>query len=171
VLGDTARASRRNVRGERIEIAGCLRDADDVPISDAMIEIWQANADGRYPSLLDPRTDLPDDPAFVGFGRCATDAQGRYAFRTIRPGRVPGPGDALQAPHIAVGVLSRGMPKRLVTRIYFSDSVGNDEDPVLALVPKDRRSTLIAQRKTGGNIEYRFDIVLNGERETVFFDC
>ena len=167
---DAGRATRRDVRGERIQIEGYVRDADGAPIPDAMVEIWQANAEGRYPSAIDPRADLADDPAFEGFGRCATDAQGRYVFRTIRPGRVPGPGNSLQAPHIAVGVLARGMLKRLVTRIYFSDSAANGEDPILALVPKGRRDTLIAQRKTGGGIEYRFDIVLNGEGETVFFD-
>lgn len=171
VLGNVDRAARRNVRGERIQIEGYVRDADGAPVPDAMIEIWQANAQGRYPSSIDPRSDLADDPAFVGFGRCATDVDGHYAFHTIRPGRVPGPGNTLQAPHIAVGVLARGLLKRLVTRIYFSDSATNKEDPILALVPMDRSDTLIAQRKAGDSIEYRFDIVLNGKNETVFFDC
>jgi protocatechuate 3,4-dioxygenase alpha subunit len=156
------------ISGEVIEVYGLVTDGDGMPIDDAMIEIWQANAAGRYASPADPRTDLPLDKDFVGFGRGATNLEGVYRFRTIRPGRVPGPGNSLQAPHLAVSVMGRGLLKRLATRLYFDDAGENDEDPILALVPEARRSTLIARKEAPG--VYRFDIVLQGEGETVFFD-
>lgn len=155
-------------QGEAIEIAGCIHDGAGEAVPDAMIEIWQANAAGRYASTDDRRDHVPTDPHFVGFGRAATDTKGIYRFRTIRPGRVPGPGNALQAPHIAVAVFGRGLIKRLATRLYFADGEGNDTDPVLALVPEERRHTLIAQRRADGT--YWLDIFLQGEDETVFFD-
>ena len=161
-------APERAVAGEVIHIVGRVLDGEGAPISDALVEIWQANAAGRYASPDDPRAELALDPGFTGFGRAATSAAGDYAFRTVRPGRVPGPGNSLQAPHIAVGVLGRGVIKRLVTRLYFEDEPGAEEDPILALVPEARRPTLIARRE--GEHRYRFDIVLNGEGETVFFD-
>jgi protocatechuate 3,4-dioxygenase alpha subunit len=156
------------VAGETIEVRGQVFDGDGAPVPDALIEIWQANAAGRYASPDDPRSDLPLDEAFIGFGRAATLDDGSYRFRTIRPGAVPGPGNSLQAPHIAVGVLGRGLSKRLVTRLYLADGAGLEADPILALVPAERRRTLIAE-KVGG--AYRFDIVLQGEGETVFFEC
>jgi len=156
------------VAGERIEISGRVLDAGGAPVPDAMIEIWQANAAGRYASLADPRDDLPLDPGFRGFGRAATSNAGVFRFVTIRPGRVPGPGNSLQAPHVAIGVFGRGLLKRLVTRLYFADDPANDEDPILALVPSGRRQTLLAT-PAGGNA-WRFDIHLQGESETVFFD-
>jgi protocatechuate 3,4-dioxygenase alpha subunit len=158
------------VRGEAIEVSGRVFDGDGAPVPDALIEIWQANAAGRYASPADPRTDLPLDDGFIGFGRAATLDDGSYCFRTIRPGAVPGPGNTLQAPHIAVGVLGRGLIKRLVTRLYLADGDGLEADPILALVPTERRDTLIAGLAGEPNV-YRFDIVLQGERETVFFDC
>lgn len=154
-------------KGEVIEIAGCVYDAKGDVVSDAMIEIWQANAAGRYASADDTRDDVPLDPHFVGFGRASTSAEGIYRFRTIKPGRVPGPGNSLQASHLAVSVFARGVLKRLATRIYFADGEGNDEDPVLALVPENRRATLIARRENEG---WWLDIRLGGENETVFFD-
>ena len=153
--------ARGIVEGEKIEIFGRVLDSDGQPVPDAMIEIWHADAQGRY--------FMPGTGAhFVGFGRAATGNDGGYRFRTILPGRVPGPGNTLQAPHIAVGVFARGVLKRLVTRIYFPDREGLETDPVLELVPPERRDTLFARRETGG---YRFDIVLRGRGETVFFDC
>ncbi|HWF65137.1 MAG TPA: protocatechuate 3,4-dioxygenase subunit alpha [Rhizomicrobium sp.] len=154
-------AARGIVEGEKIEIFGRVLDGDGQPVPDAMIEIWHADAHGRYYA---PGTGAH----FLGFGRAATGNGGDYRFRTILPGRVPGPGNTLQAPHVAVGVFARGLLKRLVTRIYFPDREGLETDPVLELVPPERRDTLIARREPGG---YRFDLALRGAGETVFFDC
>ncbi len=155
-------------QGEAIEIAGRVFDGNGETIPDAMIEIWQANAAGRYQGGDDGRDGVPLDPNFVGFGRSSTSADGVYRFRTIRPGRVPGPGNSLQAPHLAVSVFGRGLLKRLVTRLYFADGEGNEVDPILALVPEERRDTLIARKGDDG--AWWLDIVLQGEKETVFFD-
>jgi protocatechuate 3,4-dioxygenase alpha subunit len=159
---------RGTPQGEAIELAGRVLDANGDAVNDAMIEIWQANAAGRYASRDDARADVPLDPHFIGFGRAATDADGVYRFRTIRPGRVPGPGNTLQAPHIALSVFGRGVLKRLATRLYFADGDGNDTDPVLDAVPPGRRRTLIASRGDGG--VWWLDIRLGGAGETVFFD-
>lgn len=159
--------ARGTPRGEVIEIAGVVRDGNGAPVPDAMIELWQANAAGRYNSVDDVRADVPLDPVFIGFGRAATSPEGVYRFRTIFPGRVPGPDGSLQAPHIALSVMARGVLKRLATRLYFADAEGNDQDPVLLRVPAERRHTLIAERRADG-VWWR-DIVLNGRDETVFF--
>lgn len=158
------------IAGRAIEITGQVFDADGKPLPDAMIEIWQANAAGRYNSAADPRSDLALEPDFTGFGRASTLEDGSFRFRTIQPGRVPGPGNSLQEPHIAVGVFGRGLIKRLVTRLYFEDGEGNDLDPILALVPPERRGGLIGRRLEGEPATYRFDIHLQGEHETVFFE-
>jgi protocatechuate 3,4-dioxygenase alpha subunit len=158
---------RGAVSGETIILEGVVYDADGAPVPDAMIEIWQANTAGRYASPNDDRTELPLDAGFIGFGRASTSAEGLYRFKTVLPGAVPGPGNSLQAPHIAVGVFGRGLIKRLATRAYFDGQAANDADPILALVPAERRDTLIA-KKVGD--AWRFDIVLQGARETVFFD-
>ncbi len=157
-----------DTQGARVSIEGAVLDGAGEPIPDALIEIWQANAAGRYHHPDDAR-ELPVDPNFDGFGRVATDAAGRFSFDTIKPGRVPGPGGGLQAPHIIVSVLGRGILTRLVTRIYFDDDpAANGEDAILGLVPPHRRQTLLAQTKGDGR--YRFDIIVQGENETVFFD-
>lgn len=161
-------APRGAIAGEPIEIAGFVYDGDGAPVTDALIELWQANAAGRYASRADARDGIPLDADFTGFGRAATGADGDYRFRTVRPGRVPGPYNALQAPHAALSIMGRGILKRLVTRLYFEDSDCNDEDSVLLFVPASRRSTLIARRDGGS--AYRFDIRLQGADETVFFD-
>jgi protocatechuate 3,4-dioxygenase alpha subunit len=154
--------------GERIRVSGRVFDGDGAPVNDAMVEIWQADAAGRYAHKADQRA-LPN-AAFKGFGRSATDKTGSYGFETIKPGTVPGPNGKAQAPHIVVCVFSRGMLRHVYTRLYFSDET-NDADPILALVPADRRATLIAQREKGaGTPLYRFDIRLQGDGETVFFD-
>jgi protocatechuate 3,4-dioxygenase, alpha subunit len=156
--------------GERIAIEGRVLDGDGAPLNDALIEIWQANAAGRY-DHPDDRQEKPLDPAFHGFGRCPTDESGRFHFRTIRPGPVSGPGNTLQAPHINVTVFARGMLKQLVTRIYFEGEPSNADDPILGLVGEpERRKTLIAKRGNGKNSTYTFDIRLQGPGETVFFD-
>lgn len=149
-----------------IEIEGCVTDADGAPIVDALVEIWQADAEGLYASLQDPRA-TSSGSAFIGFGRSATDEGGVYRFRTIRPGAVPGPGNSLQAPHIAVAVFGRGLLKRLTTRLYFAGDPANLEDPILALVPADRRDRLVANLVDG---RWRFDIRVSGPSETVFLD-
>lgn len=154
--------------GEVIEVAGTVLDGDGAPIPDAMVEIWQANAAGRYCSEDDTRDDVPIDEHFVGFGRAATSQEGVYRFRTVRPGRVPGPGNTLQAPHLAMSVLGRGMLKRLATRLYFADGEGFDDDPVLAVVPDERRATMIAEQRDDGT--WWLDLRLSGEDETVFLD-
>ena len=152
---------RGAVEGERIEIFGRVLDGDGKGVPDALVEIWQANSLGHYYVAGEPTN-------FIGFGRAATSNDGEYRFRTLLPGRVPGPGNNLQAPHIAVGVMARGLLRRLVTRIYFPEGDGIETDPILELVPADRRDTLIANKRAG---IYQFDIVLQGAGETVFFDC
>ncbi len=155
-------------QGEPIEIVGYVYDAMGDIVPDAMLEIWQANAAGRYASPDDTRDDVPLDPHFIGFGRASTSSEGIYRFRTVRPGRVPGPGNSLQAPHLAVSVFARGVLKRLATRLYFADGEGNDVDPILALVSEERRDTLIAKQQEDGS--WWLDIRLGGKDETVFFD-
>lgn len=162
--------TRLLAQGTRIELVGQVWDNTGAPMLDTLIELWQAGACGRYPHPEDTRRDLAVDANFAGFGRCAADKTGGFRFRTIRPGRVPGPGKTLQAPHIALGMIGPGILKRLVTRVYFSDAPENAEDPILGLVPEDRRQTLIAARDAGGAYVYRFDIHLSGPRETVFFE-
>jgi protocatechuate 3,4-dioxygenase alpha subunit len=172
--------ARRNVlvqpgtRGERVRIEGSVLDGDGAPIPDALVEIWQANAAGRYRHPADRRTEAPLDPAFSGFGRSGTDDDGRYWFETVKPGAAPFDGVRMQAPHICVMVFARGLLNHLATRLYFADDPATQADPVLRLVPLERRATLLAAREpTGagnGIAVYRFDIVLQGAHETVFFN-
>jgi protocatechuate 3,4-dioxygenase alpha subunit len=153
--------------GTHIVVSGSIRDGAGDPVPDAIVEVWQANASGRYRHPVDEQGP-PLDPACDGFGRVATTSEGRFAFRTVMPGRVRGPGDALQAPHLLISVLARGVLTRLLTRMYFEGDPANAEDHVLGLVPEHRRGTLVA-RRTEAN-RYVFDIVLQGTGETVFFD-
>jgi protocatechuate 3,4-dioxygenase alpha subunit len=160
-------------QGERIRVSGRVIDGDGAPVPDACLEIWQANAAGRYAHPDDTRADKPVDPRFRGFGRVSTDAEGRFRLATIRPGPVPGRGNSVQAPHLAVAIFARGLLKQLLTRIYFAGEALNESDPVLMSVDDPvRRRTLIAARDdaTGGTPGYRFDIVLQGGGETVFFE-
>jgi protocatechuate 3,4-dioxygenase alpha subunit len=153
-----------------IRLLGVMVDGEGEPVDDALVEIWQANAAGRYAHPDDRREDLPLDDGFTGFGRCATDSEGHFEFTTIKPGPVPGPGpdDRPQAPHIDVSIFARGLLNRLVTRIYFPDEEeANAADPVLALVEDETlRETLIARPEEGA---LRFDIRLQGEGQTAFF--
>jgi protocatechuate 3,4-dioxygenase alpha subunit len=157
------------VSGERVTIAGRVLDGDAAPVPDALIEIWQANAHGKYAHPEDAQ-DKPLEPGFSGYGRVPTDAEGRFRFTSIKPGPVPGPDGRPQAPHVAVSVFSRGLLLRLVTRIYFPDEPTNAGDFVLHLVEPERRETLIAKRR-GGPGSFEWNIVLQGPGETVFFDC
>ena len=155
--------------GERIRIEGRVFDGDGTLVPDCMLEIWQADAQGRFSDPQDQR-GLPNS-SFKGFGRCGTDANGAYAFDTIKPGVVPDPDGKSQAPHILLAIFARGMLLQNYTRIYLNGEAANAADPVLALVPIDRRATLIAQRAScNAGTVYRFDIHLQGDNETVFFD-
>ena len=159
---------RPETRGTRIIIEGRLIDGDGAPVTDAMIEIWQANAEGRYDHPADDQEKLLD-PAFHGWGRVASDAGGGFRFHTIKPGATPGRNGALQAPHINLLIFARGLLKRLVTRIYFPYEALNETDAVLNAVPPQRRATLIAKAAPDAG-SLRFDIVLQGANETVFLD-
>ena len=153
--------------GERIRITGRVLDGKGNPVPDAMIEIWQANAEGRYAHPADQRGS---NVRFKGFGRCGTgtDPENRFAFETIKPGPI---GDG-QAPHVNVIVFMRGMLSHVYTRIYFADEgEANAHDRVLASIDEARRDTLIAAREmTPGGAVYRFDLHIQGPDETVFFD-
>ena len=168
--------ARRNVLtrpdtvGERIRIEGRVLDGDRVPVPDALIEIWQANAQGRYNHAADQGAAQLDS-SFLGFGRSGTAEDGSYWFETVKPGLVPFDGERMQAPHICATVFSRGLLNHLVTRLYFEDEPGNALDPVLQCVPNDRRATLLARREARDTVVvYRFDIVLQGADETAFFN-
>ncbi len=153
--------------GERVRIEGRVLDGAGEPVGDAMVEIWQADGQGRYAHPADPRSS---NARFRGFGRVGTgtDPAQRFVFETVKPGA---PGDG-QAPHINLVLFLRGLLSHAFTRIYFADEVeANDADPVLATVPAERRATLIAERDGSADPPlYRFDIRLQGDRETVFFD-
>jgi protocatechuate 3,4-dioxygenase, alpha subunit len=155
--------------GERIEITGRVLDGEGHPVEDAVLEIWQANAQGTYANPEDSR-DKPADSKFRGFGCCPTDDNGAFRFVTIKPGRVPGPDGKLQAPHIVVSVFMRGLLRRLVTRIYFPNEPANDEDSALNLVEASRRNTLIANAVSGRTGVLEWNVLLQGPNETVFFD-
>ena len=155
--------------GTKIRVEGQVLDGDGMPINDAMLEVWQADSQGRYAHPRDSRAR--PNTKFTGFGRSATDKKGVFSFDTIKPGAVPGPNGKPQAPHIVVCIFSRGMLRQIYTRLYFSDEKANDGDPILAMVPPERRGTLIAHKVQSGDLAvYRFDIRVQGENETVFFD-
>jgi protocatechuate 3,4-dioxygenase, alpha subunit len=156
-----------DVAGERIRIEGRVFDGDGNIVPDSMLEIWQADAQGRFNAPQDERSNA----AFRYFGRCGTNDEGKFFFQTIKPGSVPGPNSKPQAPHILLAVYGRGMTRQAQTRIYFSDEVTNASDPILALVPSERRETLVAVRHESVNgAVYRLNIHLQGPGETVFFD-
>jgi protocatechuate 3,4-dioxygenase alpha subunit len=151
-----------------IRIGGRVFDGEGKPVPDAMVETWQADPAGRF--------DHPDDPrgaqaaavrGFRGFGRSSTDEDGQWWVLTVKPGSLPGPDGATEAPHLDLSVFARGLMHRVVTRIYFPDEpAANDADPVLRAVPTGRRPTLIASATDDGLC---FDIRLQGDHETVFF--
>jgi protocatechuate 3,4-dioxygenase alpha subunit len=161
-----------STEGTHIRIAGRVIDGDGAGVPDAVLEVWQANHHGRYNHPSDER-DLPLDPGFTGYGRIATQDDGKFCFTTIKPGAVPFDRRRLQAPHIAVAVLGRGLLNHLYTRIYFDDEPLTASDPILQRVPTERRTTLIARRAastSGPDVVYDIDIVLQGAKETVFFE-
>jgi len=158
-----------NTGASRISICGHVYDGDGAPLTDAVIEIWQADAMGLHRSPQDIRGEA--DATFSGWGRKPCDARtGEFRFATIKPGRVPYPDGRLQAPHITLWIVARGINVGLHTRLYFDDeATANAVDPILALVdPKDRVETLIA--KSQGDDSFRFDVHLQGAAETVFLD-
>jgi protocatechuate 3,4-dioxygenase alpha subunit len=157
----------QGVAGERLKIEGRVTDADGKPVNDAAVEIWQANSHGKYASPEDTQ-DKPLEQGFRGYGRSLTDDAGGFRFRTIKPGRVPGLEGKAQAPHITVTIFMRGLLKQLQTRIYFPDDPANTDDPVLNLVPAERRATLVAKKRADGVLEW--NVALQGKNETVFFD-
>ena len=166
------------VSGERVTIRGKVLDGDGNVVPDAVLEIWQADPAGRYASELSRQNSAA--PRFLGFGRIETDDNGEFKFTTLKPGRVPSPEGGLQAPHFVITLFSRGLLKPLLTRVYFPDEPSNAEDPVLMLVPKERRSTLIATPSGEGSANgepqnlppkiFDWKIVMQGDGETVFFD-
>jgi protocatechuate 3,4-dioxygenase alpha subunit len=161
-----------NPLGERIAIEGRVTDGDGAGVPDAMIELWQANAAGRYSHPDDHQGVRPLDPHFRGFGRVATNAEGHFRIVTIKPGPVPGRGNALQAPHINIALFARGLLIHLYTRIYFADEAANAADPLLSSIEDVAvRNTLLARGTGAGDPPiYRFNIVMQGEGETAFLD-
>jgi protocatechuate 3,4-dioxygenase alpha subunit len=155
-------------KGDRITLTGRVLDGGGELLRDCVVEIWQADADGLYPSPSDPRGAV--DPNFTGWGRSGADAQtGLFSFDTIKPGRVPFPDGRLQAPHVSLWIVARGINLGLNTRMYFDDEADdNAADPILDRIEqKSRIATLIAKRD---GHTYNFDIHLQGPNETVFFD-
>jgi protocatechuate 3,4-dioxygenase, alpha subunit len=150
--------------GTRVTISGRAIDGAGQPVPDAVLEIWQADSNGRY-----------SQPAvageFFGFGRVPMDSEGTFCFSACKPGSCAGPSGAMQAPHLVISIFMRGLLKRLITRIYFPEDPANESDPVLRLVPVHRRHTLIARRESVKSDILVWDVHLQGDKETVFFDC
>jgi protocatechuate 3,4-dioxygenase, alpha subunit len=156
--------------GERFRVRGLVLDGDGTPVPDAIVELWQADTQGRY--ATGPDGEAISEAEFSGFGRVPTDAQGVYEFRTVKPGRVQHPSGQLQAPHVSVTVFMRGLLKPVHTRLYFPDEPSNASDPVLAQVPESRRATLIAKADSDPSSAeslLSWDVRLQGVHETVFF--
>jgi protocatechuate 3,4-dioxygenase alpha subunit len=159
--------------GEHIRIEGRVIDGAGEPVIDALVEIWQANASGCYNHPAGQTTGTLD-PNFSGFGRTGTAKDGTFWFETIKPGPVPFEGETMQAPHLNLTIFSRGLLNHLATRLYFEDEAATATDPVLQKVPAARRSTLVARKdtsaKSGEKAVYRFNIIMQGEGETAFFN-
>lgn len=153
--------------GEHITLTVSVLDGDGAPVPDAMIEIWQADAAGNYIRPPNPAEVVPPR-GFWGFGRLPTGADGTCAFQTVLPGPVRDEQGVMQAPHINVCLFARGLMRQLYTRIYLAEGPELDADPILRLVPVERRGTLLARKSEQGS--WTFDIRLQGENETVFFD-
>jgi protocatechuate 3,4-dioxygenase, alpha subunit len=158
--------TKPNIPGQVVEISGTVYDADLTPVPDAVLELWQADSFGRY---MDQPQKNPFEDSF-GFGRVPTNEAGQFRFRTIKPGAVQAETPARQAPHILVSIFMRGLLYRLITRIYFSDEAGNADDPVLRSIEPGRRDSLLAKADPAQPHRYEWNIFLQGENETVFFD-
>jgi protocatechuate 3,4-dioxygenase, alpha subunit len=165
-LGNMA---HEGAQGEQIRLALRVLDEEGVGVADSMVELWQADANGKYRHPSDTQDGTPD-PAFEGFGRLGSNAEGEFLFHTVKPGRVPGPDGKLQAPHINVTVFARGILLHLNTRIYFAGDPANEEDAILSMVPEDRQGTLLAHQDRKEPGVWRLDIHLCGDKETVFFE-
>ena len=157
------------LKGRLVTIRGQVFDSEKSPVPDAVLEIWQANSFGKYAHPEDQQDKLLD-LGFSGFGRCPTDADGRFEFRTVKPGPVPSSTETPQAPHINVSIFMRGLLDRLVTRIYFIDEDSNRTDEILNLIDPARRPTLLARQIPGESDAFLWNIVLQGHDETVFLD-
>jgi protocatechuate 3,4-dioxygenase alpha subunit len=157
----------QQAKGDRVWITFRVLDGDGVPVNDAMLEIWQADSNGKY-NHPDDTQPKKLDPGWRGFGRIATGEDGSCVLETIRPGSI-GPGTP-QAPHLTMAVFARGMLKALYTRVYFGGDAANDEDPILRLVPPERRETLLARPDPSRPGYWSFEVRLQGDQETVFFD-
>lgn len=172
LLGDELRTlDGPETEGEHIRLEGRVTDGVGEPVSDAVIEVWQADAAGRYRHPRDPRSG-EGDARFIGWGRCATDGDGGYWFETAKPGAVPHDAGRM-APHVNVMLHARGLLRPLATRLYFADEPATADDPILSLARPQRRHSLIAQQVEGLALPtYRLDLVLQGDarHETVFFD-
>ena len=151
------------VPGQRATVHGRVLDGDGKGIPDAVIEIWQADAQGRY-------AEEAARSIFTGFGRVPTGDRGEFRFTTIKPGNVAGPEGVAQAPHLVVIVFMRGLLRHLCTRMYFPDEVANENDAILQLVPAERRDTLIAKRESADSTVFEWNLHMQGENETVFFE-
>jgi protocatechuate 3,4-dioxygenase alpha subunit len=157
------------VQGEAITLTGAIHDGFGMVLKDAIIEIWQADANGLFNSVNETRGEA--DPNFIGWGRSAGDLEtGEFRFDTVKPGRVPWPDGRMQAPHISAWIVARGINIGLHTRIYFDDEAdANAEDPILSRIEqRERVATLLARKTDAG--AYRFDVHIQGPNETVFFD-
>jgi protocatechuate 3,4-dioxygenase alpha subunit len=167
---EAADLAPEGVPGQRIKITGCIFDGAGIPIPDALLEIWQADSQGKYVNSANSQPTT-EKPVFTGYGRISTNESGCYEFITIQPGQVPAPDGAhKQAPHILVGLLMRGLLKRLTTRIYFPNHPANETDPILKLIPAERRNTLFLQPLSTQANEFRWDIHMQGPQETVFLE-
>jgi protocatechuate 3,4-dioxygenase alpha subunit len=161
-----SRVAGDGAKGERVRLTFRVLDGESAPVPDALVEVWQADAEGNYAH----HGGGVASESFGGFGRMPTAEDGACTFETIKPGCVPGPGKTVQAPHVNVSILGRGILKRLSTRVYFAGEPANARDPILTLVPENRRATLLAQRDLADPTHWIFQVRLRGENETVFFD-
>lgn len=157
------------VRGERVSIHGRIVDGTGLAIPDAVIEVWQANAAGKYAHPEDAQDKLLEQD-FRGFGRFASDDEGNFRFTTIKPGSVPGPDNTDQAPHLVISIVMRGLLRGLITRAYFPHEPQLATDPILQLVHPSRRSTLMLQPSSEHAGLFHWEIRMQGPAETVFFD-